>query len=108
MTLDEIKLLRLCGQHLLAPTDTQTAVKDLCGVQAQFLSHALHGLSLRCGGVDVSGLLKSWTVRGTMHCFPRTIFRFFCMRGGLTISVPWTPWTRTHSSTPDGRRILQS
>ena len=44
MTLEEIKLRRLAGQHLLAPADTQTVVKDLCGVQAQFLSHAIHFL----------------------------------------------------------------
>ena len=69
MTLDEIKLRRLVGQHLLAPTVTQTAVKDLCGVQAQFLSHALHGLSIRCGEVNTDGLIKSWTNRGTMHLF---------------------------------------
>ena len=69
MTLDEIKLRRLAGQHLLAPSDTQSAVKDLCGVQAQFLSHALHGLSIRCGEVDTDGLIKSWTNRGTMHLF---------------------------------------
>ena len=69
MTLEEIKLLRLAGQHLLAPTDTQTVVKDLCGVQAQFLSHALHGLSIRCDEVRTEGLVKSWTNRGTMHLF---------------------------------------
>ena len=69
MTLEEIKLRRLAGQHLLAPTDTQTVVKDLCGVQAQFLSHALHGLSIRCTEVNTDGLIKSWTNRGTMHLF---------------------------------------
>ena len=69
MTLEEIKLRRLAGQHLLAPTDTQTVVKDLCGVQAQFLSHALHGLSIRCTEVNTDGLVKSWTNRGTMHLF---------------------------------------
>ena len=69
MTLEEIKLRRLAGQHLLAPTDTQTVVKDLCGVQAQFLSHALHGLSIRCTEVNTAGLVKSWTNRGTMHLF---------------------------------------
>ena len=69
MTLEEIKLRRLAGQHLLAPTDTQTVVKDLCGVQAQFLSHALHGLSIRCTEVNTEGLVKSWTNRGTMHLF---------------------------------------
>ena len=69
MTLEEIKLRRLAGQHLLAPADTQTVVKDLCGVQAQFLSHALHGLSIRCTDVNTDGLVKSWTNRGTMHLF---------------------------------------
>ena len=69
MTLDEIKLRRLTGQHLLAPADTQTVVKDLCGVQAQFLSHARHGLSIRCDKVSTDGLIKSWTNRGTMHLF---------------------------------------
>ena len=67
MTLEEIKLRRLAGQHLLTPADTQTVAKDLCGVQAQFLGHALHGLSIRCNEVNTEGLIKSWTNRGTMH-----------------------------------------
>ena len=69
MTLEEIKLRRLTGQHLLVPANTQRVVKDLCGVQAQFLSHALHGLSIRCTKVNTEGLVKSWTNRGTMHLF---------------------------------------
>ena len=69
MTLEELKLRRLAGQHLLTPADTQTVVKDLCGVQAQFLSHALHGLSIRCTEVNTDRLIKSWTNRGTMHLF---------------------------------------
>ena len=69
MTLEEIKLRRLAGLHLLAPSDTQTVVKDLCGVQAQFLSHALHGLSIRCDEVNTERLVKSWTTRGTLHLF---------------------------------------
>ena len=69
MTLEEIKLRRLVGQHLLVPSNTQTVVKDLCGVQAQFLSHSLHGLSIRCNEVSTDSLIKSWTNRGTMHLF---------------------------------------
>ncbi len=30
MTLEEIKLRRLAGQHLLDPADIQTVVKDFC------------------------------------------------------------------------------
>ena len=69
MELEEIKIRRLTGQHLLAPADTQPVVKDLCGLQAQFLSHALHGLSIRTTEVRTDGLVKSWTNRGTMHLF---------------------------------------
>ena len=69
MTMEECRLRRLAGQHLLAPVDTQTAAKDLCGVQSQFLGHALHGLSIRCNEVSTQGLVKSWINRGTMHLF---------------------------------------
>lgn len=69
MTMEEIKLRRLAGQHLLAPAKTKTVLKDICGIQAQFLSHALHGLSIRCTEVSTEGLVKSWTNRGTMHLF---------------------------------------
>ena len=81
MTLEEIKLRRLAGQHLLAPTETQTVVKDLCGVQAQFLSHALHGLSIRCTEVNTDGLIKSWTNRGTMHLFSADDLPLFLHEG---------------------------
>lgn len=67
MTLEQIKLRRLGGQHFLYPSDTQTVVQNLCGVQCQFLSHALHGLQLRCGEVATDHLIKTWTLRGTMH-----------------------------------------
>ena len=80
MTLEEIKLQRLHSQHLLQPTDTHTVVTDLCGVQAQFLSHALQGLSIRCTEVDTSGLIKSWTNRGTMHLFSANDLPLFLHR----------------------------
>lgn len=81
MTLEEIKLRRIAGQHLLAVSDTQTVVKDLCGVQAQFLSHALHGLSIRCIEVNMNGLIKSWTNRGTMHLFSSDDLPLFLHEG---------------------------
>ena len=81
MTLEEIKLRRLAGQYLLSSGDTRTVVKDLCGVQAQFLSHALHGLSIRCGEVDTTALVKSWTIRGTMHLFSMDDLPLFLHEG---------------------------
>lgn len=73
MQAEEIKALRLARQHLVSPVSMQQAVQDLCGVQAQFLSNAMHALQIR--SFDFSEeharneLLKSWTLRGTMHVF---------------------------------------
>lgn len=69
MTAEEIKLRQLAGQYLVYPADTQTVVKDLCGIQSQFLTYALHGLAIRCDQIDTVGLIKSWATRGTMHVF---------------------------------------
>ena len=81
MTLEEIVLRRLDGQYIPAPADTQTVIKDLCGVQAQFLGHALHGLSIRCNEISIDGLVKSWTNRGTMHLFSVDDLPVFLHRG---------------------------
>ena len=81
MTAEEILLRRLANQHLLEPTDCQRAAGELCGVQAQFLSNALHALTIRCGGADTGGLVKSWTLRGTVHVFPAEDLPLFLHRG---------------------------
>ena len=81
MTLEELRLRRLAGQHLLSPADVRTVTKDLCGVQAQFLSHALHGLSIRCGEASTENLIKSWTIRGTMHLFSADDLPLFLHEG---------------------------
>lgn len=44
MELTEIKIRQLTNQHLITPTDKLTVVRDLCGLQAQFMSNALHAL----------------------------------------------------------------
>lgn len=73
MTLEEIRLRRLAGQHLLSPAPVQTVVRDLCGVQAQFMANAVHTLKIRCSDFDeaafAQGLVKNWTLRGTVHVF---------------------------------------
>lgn len=80
MTAEELRLHRLNNQHLLSKTDTTTAVKDLCGVQAQFLSHALHALALR-SDADTGHLVKSWSLRGTMHLFDEDDLPLFLHEG---------------------------
>lgn len=81
MEQEEITLRRLSAQYLLRKADTQTVVKDLCGIQSQFLSHALHGLSIRCSEVSTDGLVKSWTNRGTMHLFSTDDLPLFLHEG---------------------------
>jgi len=74
MTRDELKQIRLYRQHLTAPADIRTVVRDLNGVQAQFMSAAVHALRIRCTekigeAVPAGGLVKNWTIRGTVHVF---------------------------------------
>lgn len=47
MELKELKIRQLTNQHLLEPVDYLDTVKDLCGMQAQFLSNACHALKIR-------------------------------------------------------------
>ncbi len=71
MTLDELKLRQMTNQHLTDPADKITVVRDLCGIQAQFMSNALHSLKIRTtddsDDVVERRLIKTWTVRGTIH-----------------------------------------
>lgn len=73
MTLEELKIRQMTNQHLLEKTEKLTAVRKLCGVQAQFLSNAVHSLKIRCCDFkeDAVGerLVKNWTIRGTVHVF---------------------------------------
>jgi len=73
MTVEELKAARLYRQHLTAPTDLHTAARDVLGVQAQFFGNALHALRIRVRDFDSAAvgrdLVKSWTIRGTLHLF---------------------------------------
>lgn len=75
MTRDELKIRQVTNQHLLRDADKMTVARDLCGIQAQFLPNALHSLKIRCPGFDEStfaaGLVKNWTIRGTVHVFAK-------------------------------------
>ena len=81
MTTDALKQLRLFNQFLTHPDKRLTVVQALNGLQAQYLSNALHAMRLRSVDFDAdhaaNGLVKSWTLRGTMH-MPRPICRCFC------------------------------
>lgn len=73
MTTEELKLRQLTNQHLITPTEQMTVLHDLCGVQAQFMANAMHALKIRCFDFREDsvkdGVVKNWTVRGTVHIF---------------------------------------
>ena len=81
MDIEEIRLRRLAGQHLIAPADTLSVVRDLCGVQAQFMSNALHALRIRSSEPEGDGLVKNWTIRGTVHVFAESDLPLFIRAG---------------------------
>lgn len=81
MTIEEIKIRQLTNQHLILPTDKLTVVQDLCGIQAQFMVNVMHSLKIRSlfydEGTAGDGLVKNWTVRGTVHVFAETDLPLF-------------------------------
>jgi hypothetical protein len=81
MTIEEIKIRQLTNQHLITPTDKMTVVCDLCGLQAQFMVNAMHALKIRCADFDEDttsiGLVKNWTLRGTVHVFAESDLPLF-------------------------------
>lgn len=73
MTIEEIKIRQLTNQYLVTPAEKLTVVRDLCGIQSQFMVNAMHSLKIRCNDFDeatvTDGLVKNWTLRGTVHVF---------------------------------------
>lgn len=88
MTIEEIKLRRLTNQYLVTPADKMTVVRDLCGIQSQFFPNVLQALKIRCADCCEEaigeGLVKNWTLRGTVHVFAEAdIPVFLHCRNGL-------------------------
>jgi len=92
---EELKIRQLTNQHLLASADKMTVVRDLCGVQAQFMVNAIHFLKIRCNDFDentvAEGLVKNWTVRGTVHVFAESDLPLFirCNNGESYLKNEW-------------------
>ena len=118
MTIEELKIRQLTNQHLLDPADKMTVVRDLCGVQAQFFPNAMHSLKLRSNDYDEltvgDGLVKNWSVRGTVHVFAESDLPLFircnngeCYRknewGGYTF---WNNERRVWALTPERQRYF--
>lgn len=74
MDICELKALRLYRQHITDPADKHTVCHDLLGLQAQFMANVYYSLKIRCNEKIAAenfgdGLVKNWTVRGTVHAF---------------------------------------
>lgn len=94
MTTADLLLFRLHNQHLLSPGSDPAA--DLCGLQAQFLRNAVHALRIRSGEVCVDDLVKTWTLRGTVHLVPERDLPLYIHHCGGAKDVcqsGWYQWT---------------
>ena len=103
MTTADLILRRLHGQHLLIPGADPVA--DLCGLQAQFLRNAVHALRIRTKHPSVESLVKTWTLRGTVHLVPEKDLPLYIRHCGGAEDVcqsGWYRWTaeRGHANPP--------
>lgn len=107
MELEELLLRRLAGHRLLKAAERLSTARALCGVQAQFMSNAMHALRIRCtdwaaGG---AGLVKNWSLRGTVHVFPESDLPLY-IRAGDYRKTSGTP--RTGGTPVPTGRFLRS
>ena len=119
MRVEDIKAMRLANQFLASPGKKLEVARALNGVQAQFLSNALHALRIRSGDwkeeTAGEGLVKNWTIRGTVHVFAEEDLPLFlhCGDGRDYRRNEWngyTFWNRreTWSLTPARQKALAS
>ena len=107
MEREELLLRRLNGQHLLSPGENPA--RDLCGMQAQFLRNAVHALRIRAGAAQVDSLVKTWTLRGTVHLIPEADLPLYIRTCGTAEDVcqsGWYQWTAERGqANPPAREI---
>lgn len=117
MTTEEIKLRRLANHYLITPADKLTVVRDLCGIQSQFMTNVFHSLMIRCTDYSEDtvreGLAKNWTLRGTVHVFAEDDLPLFmhCNNGRDYRRNDWrgyTFWNRRDSwaLTPERQKFF--
>lgn len=94
MERNELVLLRLSNQYLLRAGERMEVLRAMNGFQAQFLSNALYAMRLRSTAYDTAhaadSLVKSWTLRGTMHIFAEADLPLFLHTGCRYRSRDWT------------------
>lgn len=86
MTINDLKQIQIYRQHLTDKTDKRSVCHDLNGIQAQFMVNVFHTLKIRCNENITPdnfgmGLVKNWTVRGTVHVFSEDDLPLFKHKG---------------------------
>lgn len=84
---EELLYFSLKHQHLLAKTDKDTVVSDLCGLQAQFANNPKYALRIRASNYSETGwgagLIKVWSFRGTLHAVRKDELGLFLSARGV-------------------------
>lgn len=111
MQRDELLLRRLHAQYLTTPTECHAVASGLCGLQAQFLRNAVHALRIRTDRLSVEGMVKTWTLRGTVHLIPEADLPLYIRACGApedVCSSGWYSWAsgRGHANPPERERTL--
>ena len=97
ISLRELKQWRLWAQHLTETAAPLQVAGGLCGIQAQYAANAVHALSIRANSADLTGFVKSWTLRGTLHLFPEKDLPLFFPEGRLDFfDTPYGQWRYGH------------
>jgi hypothetical protein len=84
---NELLFASLYNQHLLKKAPCRKVVSDLCGLQAQFANNPKYALRIRGSDFDEKrwkeGLVKTWTLRGTLHVVLEKELGLFLSARGL-------------------------
>ena len=85
METEHFKLLRLKNQYLLSQGPSNEVVAGLIGLQAQYGANAMHALRIRSSDTsDLSGYVKTWSLRGTLHLHRKVDLPLVLYRGSET------------------------
>lgn len=106
----ELKQIQLYRQHITNKAKVHAVCHDLNGIQAQFMVHAEHALRIRCREEITKdcfgdGLVKNWTVRGTVHIFNQDdlpVYKYARAEHGYR-SHDWNPEGLRHCTVPSDR-----
>ena len=97
LTAKELRQWRLWAQHLTKKADAASVAGNLCGIQSQYAANAVHALRIRSETIDLTGLVKSWTLRGTLHLFPEKDLPFYLPEGRCDFfDTPYGQWRYGH------------